>query len=387
MNAVANPLPAIKRVTAADLEPIALGATFLGTGGGGDPYVGGLVAEVALERQEHGHYVDVIAPEDLKDDDFSVVLAGMGAPSVMLEKLVNLAPLEQAVAMVEARIGRKVTAILTAEMGGGNSMIPISFAAQRGVPVIDGDGMGRAFPELQMLMPHIERNPICPMAVVGDLGEQVMIEAVPTVKHAELLGRPLSVVMGVKNTIACFPMDGEATRRSLVPGTLSLAHAIGSAILAGRREGDPFGALFACLARSPHYRHHARLGEGRIIDVSRRIERGWTLGICRIRTWGGGEMELLFRNEYLVARCDGETLATVPDLIVVLDAETAVPMTTDDIKYGQRVVVVATSAAECMRSPKALAVVGPEQFGLDEPFIPIEQRLSLQGSDFATGTS
>jgi len=371
-------LPAIKRVTVADLEPIALGATFLGTGGGGDPYVGSLVAQVAMERQTGRQHVDVIAPEELADDDFSMLVAGMGAPSVMLEKLVNLAPLEEAVAMVEQRAGRKVTAILTAEMGGGNSMIPIAFAAQRGVPVIDGDGMGRAFPELQMLMPHIEGNPICPMAVVGDAGERVLIEAVPTVKHAEILGRPLSVAMGVKNTIACFPMDGEATRRSLVPGTLSLAHAIGNAILRGRREGDPFGALFACLSRSPHYRHHARLGEGRIIDVSRRIERGWTLGVCRVKTWEGDEMELLFRNEYLVAKRDGKTLATVPDLIMVLDAETAVPMTTDDIKYGQRVVVITTSAADCMRTPKALEIVGPDKFGLDEPFIPIEQRLSAQ---------
>jgi len=370
------PLPAIKRVSADDLDAIALGATFLGTGGGGDPYVGALVAGVALERQTQGHWVDVIAPEDLTDDDFTMLVAGMGAPSVMLEKLLNLAPLEDAVAMVEQHVGRKVTAILTAEMGGGNSMIPIAFAAQRGVPVIDGDGMGRAFPELQMLMPHIERNPICPMAVVGDAGERVLIQALPTVKHAELVGRPLSVVMGVKNTIACFPMDGKAARRSLVPGTLSLAHAIGHALIDGRREGDPFGALFACLARSPHYRHHARIGEGRIIDVSRRIERGWTMGVCRIKTWEGDEIELLFRNEYLIAKRAGETLAIVPDLIVVLDAETAVPMTTDDIKYGQRVVVVSTSAADCMRTPKALEIVGPDKFGLDEPFIPIEQRLA-----------
>jgi len=373
------PLPTITRVTAADIEPIALGATFLGTGGGGDPYVGGLVAGVALEQNPQ-QAVDVIAPEALADDDFTMLVAGMGAPSVMLEKLVNLDPLEDAVAMVEARVGRKVTAILTAEMGGGNSMIPIAFAARRGVPVIDGDGMGRAFPELQMLMPHIERNPICPMAVVGDNGERVLIEALPTVKHAELLGRPLSVVMGVKNTIACFPMDGKAARHSLVPGTLSMAHAIGSALLRGRREGDPFSALFTCLSRSLHYRHHARVGEGRIVDVSRRIERGWTLGVCRIKTWDGAELEILFRNEYLVVRRTDETLAIVPDHIVVLDAETAIPMTTDDIKYGQRVVVVTTSAADCMRSAKALEIVGPDKFGFDEPFIPIEQRLPSAGT-------
>jgi len=312
--------------------------------------------------------------EALADDDFTMCVSGMGAPSVMIEKLVNLSEMELAVSTVEQRVGRQVTAILPAEMGGCNSLIPVAFAAQRGVPVIDADGMGRAFPELQMATFHVQGNPICPIAVVGDAGECVVIESVPSTPHAELLARPLCVAMGGQATTAEFSMDGKAARRSVVPGTLSLAHAIGTALLRGRRDGDPFGALFACLSRSPYYQHHARLGAGRIVDVSRRIERGWTIGVCRIKT-PEGELEIVFRNEHLVARRDGETLVIVPDLIVVLDAETAVPLTTDDLKYGQRVVVVGTSAAECMRTPEALAVFGPQMFGLDEPFVPLEQRL------------
>jgi len=368
-------LPMLTRITLDDLEPIALGATFLGTGGGGDPYLGRLLTRVALERRAGGH-VEVIAPEALSDDDFTMVVGGMGSPSVMVEKLVNLSEMEQAVSTIEKRLGRQVTAILSVEMGGCNSMIPVAFAAQRGVPVIDADGMGRAFPELQQVMFHVEGNAPCPMAVIGDAGECVILEDVPTAAHAEILARPLCVAMGGQATIAAYAMDGKAARHSVVPATLSLAHAIGKAIMSGRQSGDPFSALFACLARSPYYQHYANLGEGRIIDVSRRIERGWTIGVCQIKT-AEGELELIFRNEYLVARRDGNTLVIVPDLITVLDAETAEPLTTDDIKYGQRVVVVATSAAACMRTSKALEVWGPHKFGLNEPFIPLEQRLSL----------
>jgi len=368
-----NPLPTLERITLDDLEPIALGATFLGTGGGGDPYLGRLLTQVALERRAGGH-VDVVAPEDLRDDDFTMIVGGMGSPSVMVEKLVNLSEMEQAVSTIEKRIGRQVTAILSVEMGGCNSMIPVAFAAQRGVPVIDADGMGRAFPELQQVMFHVEGTAPCPMAVIGDAGEAVILEDVPTAAHAEILARPLCVAMGGQATIAAYAMDGKTARHSVVPATLSLAHAIGKAILDGRHSGDPFAALFTCLARSPYYQHYRNLGEGRIVDVSRRIERGWTIGICQIKT-AEGEIELLFRNEYLIARQDGKTLVIVPDLITVLDADTAEPLTTDDIKYGQRVVVIATSAAACMRTPKALAVFGPQKFGLDEPFIPLEERL------------
>lgn len=37
------------------------------------------------------------------------------------------------------------------EAGGVNSMLPIAAAARLGLPLVDCDGMGRAFPELQMV--------------------------------------------------------------------------------------------------------------------------------------------------------------------------------------------------------------------------------------------
>jgi len=73
-------LPMLKRITLDDLEPIALGATFLGTGGGGDPYLGRLLTRVALERRAGGH-VDVITPEALRNDDFTMTVGGMGSPA------------------------------------------------------------------------------------------------------------------------------------------------------------------------------------------------------------------------------------------------------------------------------------------------------------------
>ena len=42
----------IKSITRADMADIALGGAFLGTGGGGDPYIGRLMAEQAIDQ--HG---------------------------------------------------------------------------------------------------------------------------------------------------------------------------------------------------------------------------------------------------------------------------------------------------------------------------------------------
>ena len=40
---------------------------------------------------------------------------------------------------------------MTIEEGGVNATLPLVVSALSGLPVIDADGMGRAFPELQMV--------------------------------------------------------------------------------------------------------------------------------------------------------------------------------------------------------------------------------------------
>ena len=43
-----------------------------------------------------------------------------------------------------------VAALMSAEIGGLNCMEPLVLGAELGIPVVDADGMGRAFPELQV---------------------------------------------------------------------------------------------------------------------------------------------------------------------------------------------------------------------------------------------
>ena len=65
----------------------------------------------------------------------------------------------------------------------------------------------------------------------------------------------------------------------------------------------------------------------------------------------------------------------MPDLICVLDSDTAEPITTEGLRYGQRVRVVGISTPDLMRTPEALAVFGPACFGLDVEFSPVERRV------------
>ena len=82
---------------------------------------------------------------------------------------------------------------------------------------------------------------------------------------------------------------------------------------------------------------------------------------------------LTFQNEHLIAEADGEVFGIVPDLICVLEAGTAEPITTEQIRYGQRVRIMVVSTPEIMRTPDALETFGPRAFGLDHEFTPIEE--------------
>ena len=128
------------------LESIAIGAGILGTGGGGNPYLGKLRARQVLRR---GHECCVISPEDLAEDAHVICVGGMGAPTVGVEKFRSCESYT-ALRAVEDFCGIKASALVSGEIGGSNSIEPMIAASVAGVPVVDADGMGRAFPELQM---------------------------------------------------------------------------------------------------------------------------------------------------------------------------------------------------------------------------------------------
>ncbi len=358
------------RIQLEDARDFARGAAFLGTGGGGDPYIGRLLLEQALRRSVP---LRVMSVNDLADDALVVPLAGMGAPTVIVEKILGFESGTKALRTLEARLGRKATAIMSAEIGGLNALFPAAMAAHLGLPLVDADGMGRAFPELQMVSFNILGQRAAPMVMCDEHGNTVTIESDDN-HQVEKLARPVVVPMGGLCMLALYPMSGRAVKDTAIADTLSLAFRIGRAIGGAQREQrDPFAALFACLHSMEHYRHSRVLYDGKIVDLRRETQRGWAIGQVVLDDMsGGGPFTVTFRNEFLRAQRAGRTVAIVPDLISILDRETAEPITTENLKYGQRVRVVGSSVPPLMRSERALAVWGPKAFGFEEPFVPIE---------------
>jgi DUF917 family protein len=92
----------------------------------------------------------------------------------------------------------------------------------------------------------------------------------------------------------------------------------------------------------------------------------------------GRLIRLELQNENLVALERGRVLASVPDLISVLDSETADAIATERIRYGQRVVVIAFPCDPVWRTDRGVAVTGPRAFGYDFDYVPVEELASAR---------
>ena len=79
------------------------------------------------------------------------------------------------------------------------------------------------------------------------------------------------------------------------------------------------------------------------------------------------------QNEFLIAKVDDKPVAMVPDLICLVDLETAEPITAEAVKYGQRVHVIGVSVPDNMRTKQALDTFGPVPFKVYDKYIPIEE--------------
>ena len=352
------------QVNEENLESIAIGAGILGTGGGGNPYIGQLRARQCI--RQYGP-VNVLAPEELDQDAQVVCVGGIGAPTVGIEKLRDLQSY-YALQALEEYTGKKATALISNEIGGSNSVEPMIPAAIRGLPVVDADGMGRAFPQLHMKTFFVYGVPWHPLALSDEKGNTVIIPEAISAVWIERIARAVTVQMGCIACYALAPMSADQVRNTAVLHTLSLARDVGDAVKrAQARREEPIAAILeTCPGKV--------LFTGKVMDVDRRTAAGFARGSVTIDGFGehvGTKLVIDFQNENLIARQDGETICTVPDLICVVDTERGEPITTELMRYGFRVTVLGFPAPVLWTTPEALAIVGPRSFGYDMDFAPL----------------
>jgi uncharacterized protein len=361
----------MRLIDAEQLNDVALGAAVLGTGGGGDPYIGKLMAQHSIRKCGP---VRMISVDELDDEALIACSAMMGAPTVMVEKIPSGGEIVTAFKALQDQIGRPLFATMSAEAGGLNSLMPFTVAAELDIPLVDADLMGRAFPEIQMVTATLYGISATPMSMADEKGNSCVLNTCNN-RWTETFARTIAIDMGCSAFIGLYVMTGKQLKEAAVAGTISTVESIGRTIRAAQAAHlDPIEAVR--VATNGHL-----IWKGKIADLDRRTETGFARGtaiIDGVEEFEGRTLQIDFQNEFLLAREGDDALVTTPDLITVLDAEAGNAITTESLRYGYRVAVLGMPCDPRWRSSGGIELAGPRYFGYEVDFVPVEHRFGKE---------
>lgn len=356
---------ASRQITAEELEPLATGAWILGTGGGGDPYLGYLNM---VRHYREGTPVTLIDPAELDDDDLIAVVSTQGAPLVGQERLKDPRVAARPVRMMEEYLGRRFRAVMSVEIGGSNAFQPFLVAAETGLPVVDADAMGRAYPEAQMTSFAVHDLRMYPLTMADVRDNEVVVARAASWKWMERTSRKICTEWGSVAATCKAPRSGREVKDCAILYTVSKAIALGQAVAAARAaHSDPVAAVLDAEGGKMMFK-------GKVLDVDRRTTEGFLRGQAVLEGLdedSGERFSLDFQNEFTIGRRGDAPVVMTPDLICVLDSISGEALGTETIRYGQRVSVLALPSPPVLLSPRGLDLVGPRAFGYDLDFVSV----------------
>ena len=351
----------------AELRSLATGAGVLGTGGGTHPYLELLNIE-KLYRE--GRHARLISADALGDDELVAVVGLMGAPLVTKERLPDPDHVLRPVRLMEGFTGRRFDAVMSIEIGSENSILPLMVSALCGIPVVDADTMGRAFPEAQMASFAIRGLSLTPFVISDIRDNDLVITRTEDALWTERIGRRVCTELGSIVATCSAPRTGREVKDHAILGSISRAIRLGEAVMnARRRHESPIAAVLIAECG-------VHLFRGKVSDVARRTTGGFVRGEAQIEgvdEFAGDVFLVDFQNEFTIGRHAGEVRVTVPDLICILDSLTGTALGTETIRYGQRVDILSLPCDPIMSSSEGLQRVGPRAFGYDFDFVSLHR--------------
>lgn len=347
------------------------GCAILGTGGGGDPRLGVALMEKVWAM---GLPISLCGFDELEPTDLIACPYSCGAISPETEESRRMyghlpqspeLPHLLALKEMEAYLGRKIKALVSAELAGYNTAVPLYCAALSGKPLVDGDPAGRSVPGLQQQLFYVAGVDIAPMALCNNFGETALLIRVVDDYRAEELVRAMAVASN--NTIAVVDHVHKASEigRAVIKGAISRT------IEVGRRHREAVAAGENAAAAIAECCGGRVLFCGRVSAHEWDTVNGYTEGTLTVDA--GNEYRIWYRNENIIAWRDGEYFASVPDLLCVFNNADGMPVLNPLHKTGMDVTVIGIPSDEKWRVSRGVEVFGPRSFGFEADWVPVEK--------------
>jgi len=360
-----------------DITDMCIGATVLGTGGGGSPELGiGLLNDA----YDAGKEIKMISVEDVPDDAIVVFSASIGSIAQTEEKnrydeefkkkvMIAESPLLKALDIMESTVGQKVYGAVAVELGGYNTALAAFLGALAGIPFVDADTIGRAKPELAMQCLSLHQVPITPMVLVDVWGNTVIASQVDSYRTAEKIARSMAVIGGGTTAVRC-PMTGSRLKETILQGTVSKALEVGQALRQAHEQGSDSVKTVINAARG------VEIFRGTVASYQWEDRGGFLWGNIRISGEGKykeQELRVWLKNENEISWLNDKPYVMTPDSLCIIDAVTGEPITNSQMKEGLQFVVFGIPAPPIFRTPEGIALVGPKHFDYDLTYVPIEE--------------
>ena len=354
-----------------EAEDMVVGATILGVGGGGGPAKG--LARL-FEVMDSGGKLVLASLDEFSDQDLLASPYFVGSVATLetkgANKIVVKDPVAEAVSVLESRLGKKLAGTVASEIGGGNTAACLAIAGKLGIPMVDGDLMGRAGPELHQSTMQIFNYSMAPSAIVSEMGNRILVESYANIDNYESIARYVSVVSGGHAAVVDSPLTKNKAQDAVIQGTVSKCLAIGKTRRIALKESrDPVAAVLGDLMNG------RLLLEGKVAKYTWRDEKGFLFGEAVVEgtgRWENKRFRSWIMNEHIMGWINDKPAVMPPDLFMFLEPSTGLGITNDRLKEGMEVAVLGASIPHVWRKPSGLAVFGPRHFGFDYDYIPFE---------------
>lgn len=363
-----------------DVAPLLEGLAIFGTGGGGSPEWGRAIMQNDFA---HGRPPQIIPLEEI-GDDATVVSGGIMGSVKKLEEFGTEAimahweerfELEAVTRIMEGILGKKIDHVVPFEVGGLNTPVVLSLGARLGIPIIDGDALGRSAPETQMTSFIGHGVSLTPMPLIDYYGNVVIVQSAVNPTYPDQLGRWVVSHGGGLGANNHYPMTGCQAKQAVVPGTISRALKLGQAVIAARAAGaDPIETIVAEL-------DGRRLFEGEITQLNEEERLGFYFTVATLKGEGsnrGQTAQLVIKNETMLLEVEGRPRAIFPDLVLLLEPKTGRGLMSVELRPRMRVVLVGLAChprlREAVLSPVGAEAFSPQRYGHpDLKYVPIEE--------------